>query len=107
MDFAGDTTLVPATLTWPTPWSILTDVAPVTFHNKVDVPPALMVDGLLLNAMITGGVPAGVIGLGDGVTNVIQPGTRMSNSRSEKERKAIFFNVITSKIIFPVKSIYP
>ena len=79
----------------------------MTFHNKVDVPPALIVDGLLLNAMITGGVPAGVIGFGDGDTNVIQPGTRMSNSRSEKESKVIFFNVITSKIIFPVKSIYP
>ena len=82
-------------------------MAPVTFHKRVDVPPALMVDGLLLNAMITGGVPAGVIGFGDGETNVIQPGTRMSNSRSEKERKAIFFNVVTSKIILPVKSIYP
>ena len=79
----------------------------MTFHNKVDVPPALMVDGLLLNAMITGGVPAGVIGFGDWDTNVIQPGTRMSNSRSENESKVIFFNVVTSKILLPVKSIYP
>jgi hypothetical protein len=107
VDLAGDTTLVPATLTWPIPWSILTDVAPVTFHKRVDVPPALMVDGLLLNAMITGGVPAGVIGFGDGDTNVMQPGTRMINNRTEKKRKPIFFNVVTSKIILAVKSIYP
>jgi hypothetical protein len=40
---------------------MLTDVAPVTFHNKVDVPPAFIVAGLLLNAMITGGVPTGGI----------------------------------------------
>ena len=66
-----------------------------------------MVDGLLLNAMITGGVPAGVIGFGDGDTNVIQPGMKMSNSSNDRERKAIFFNVVTSKIILPVKSIYP
>jgi hypothetical protein len=38
---------------------MLTDVAPVTFHNRVDVPPASMVDGLLLNTMISGGVPTG------------------------------------------------
>ena len=59
MDLAGDTSLVPATSTWPIPWSILTDVAPVTFHNSVDVPPALIVDGLLLNTTITGDVPTG------------------------------------------------
>jgi hypothetical protein len=54
VDFAGDTTLVPAVSTWPMPWSILTDVAPVTFHIRVDVPPELIVDGLLLNSIITG-----------------------------------------------------
>jgi hypothetical protein len=54
VDLAGDTTLLPATSTGPIPWSILTDVAPATFHNRVDVPPELMVDGLLLNTMIAG-----------------------------------------------------
>jgi hypothetical protein len=50
VDVAGDNTLVPATATCPIPWSILTDVAPVTFHNRVDVPPESIVDGLLLNS---------------------------------------------------------
>jgi hypothetical protein len=50
VDVAGDTTLVPAASTRPIPWSILTDVAPVTFHNRVDVPPESIVDGLLLNS---------------------------------------------------------
>jgi hypothetical protein len=50
VDVAGDTTLVPATATCPIPWSILTDVAPVTFHNRVDVPPESIVDGVLLNS---------------------------------------------------------
>ena len=59
MDLAGDTSLVPATSTWPIPWSIVTNVAPVTFHNSVDVPPALIVDGLLLNTTITGDGPTG------------------------------------------------
>ena len=77
---------------------MLTDVAPVTFHKRVKVPPASIVAGLLLKAMITGGVPAGVIGFGDGDTNVIQPGMSMSNSSSDRERKTIFFNVFTSKI---------
>jgi len=39
------------------PWSMLTDVAPVTLHNKIDVPPALIVEGLLLNSRIAGAVP--------------------------------------------------
>ena len=107
VDAAGDTTLVPATSTWPIPGSILTDVAPVTFHKRVDVPPALMVDGLLLNAMITGGVPTGVTGLGDGDTNVIQPGMKMSNSSNNRERKVTFFNVVTSNYMLPVKSSRP
>ena len=62
VDVAGDTTLVPATSTWPMPWSILTELAPVTFHNRVDVLPALMVDGLLLNVPITEGVCAAGVG---------------------------------------------
>jgi hypothetical protein len=55
VDVAGDTTLVPAASTRPIPWSILTDVDPVTFHNSVDVPPESIVDGLLLKATITAG----------------------------------------------------
>ena len=82
---------------------MLTDVAPVTFQNRVDVPPALMVDGLLLNSMITGGVP---IGFGDGAVTVIQPGMRISSS-SDKERKTNLFNVCTSKNILPAKATRP
>ncbi|MGA9048666.1 MAG: hypothetical protein WB588_06690 [Dehalococcoidia bacterium] len=66
VDLFGDTNLVPAGSTWPIPWSILTDLAPVTFHIKVDVPPALTVDGLLLNSIITGGIPAVEPGLDAG-----------------------------------------
>jgi hypothetical protein len=47
---------------------MLTDVAPVVFHTRVDVPPELIVDGLLLKVPITGGVPTGGIGFGAGVT---------------------------------------
>ena len=43
------------------PWSILTELAPVTFHDRFDVPPGLIEDGLLLNIPIMEGVPAGVI----------------------------------------------
>jgi hypothetical protein len=35
--------------------SIMTDVAPVTFHSRVVVPPELIEDGLALKAIITGG----------------------------------------------------
>ena len=38
---------------------MLTDVAPVTLQNKIDESPELIVDGLLLNSLITGGVPTG------------------------------------------------
>jgi hypothetical protein len=48
---------------------MLTDVAPVTFQNKIDGPPELIADGLLLNFMITGGVPTG--GCGAGLTVVV------------------------------------
>jgi hypothetical protein len=41
------------------PWSILTEFAPVTFHERFDVPPGLIADGLLLKFAITEGVPAG------------------------------------------------
>jgi hypothetical protein len=49
-----------------------------------------MVDGLLLNSMITGG-----LGFGDGAENVKQPGMRISSS-SDKERKTNLFNLCTS-----------
>jgi hypothetical protein len=67
VDVAGDTSLVPATSTRPIPWSILTESAPVTFHNKVDVPPELIVDGLLLKFPITDGCTTGVVGFDAGV----------------------------------------
>jgi hypothetical protein len=67
VDVAGDTTLLPATSTRPIPWSILTEFAPVTFHNKVDVLPALIVDGLLLKVPMTEGVAAGGTITGAGV----------------------------------------
>ena len=38
---------------------MLTDVAPVTFQNKTDGLPESTADGLLLNSLITGGIPAG------------------------------------------------
>ncbi len=60
------------------------------------MPPALMVDGLLLNTMITGGVPTGGIGFGAGAGNVKQPGMRISNNNSDRERKTNLFNVCTS-----------
>jgi hypothetical protein len=70
------------------------------------VPPGLMVDGLLLNSMITGGVPTGGIGFGDGAGNVKQPGMRISSS-SDRKRRTNLFNVCTSKNMLPVKSTRP
>jgi hypothetical protein len=58
-----------------------------------------MVDGLLLNSMITGGVPT------DGT--VKQPGMRNSNNNSDRERKTNLFNVVTSKNILPATSTRP
>jgi hypothetical protein len=75
---------------------MLTDVAPITFQNKIDVPPALMVYGLLLNSMINGGVPTGGVGFGAGAGTVMQPGMRTSSSSSDRERKTNLFNVCTS-----------
>jgi hypothetical protein len=48
--------MVPAISTWPMPGSILTVVAPVTFHSRVVVPPGLIEEGLTLKAIIWGGV---------------------------------------------------
>ena len=96
VDLAGDTTLVPAISTRPMPWSILTNIAPVTFHTRVDVPPGLIVDGVLLNSPITEGCPTGGTGFGDGAGTVIQLGMRISNSNSDRETKTNLFNVVTS-----------
>ena len=57
VDVAGDITLDPTALTWPIPLSILTELAPITFHIKVVVPPGLIAAGLLLKVPITAGVP--------------------------------------------------
>jgi hypothetical protein len=59
VDVAGDITLAPTALTGPIPLSMLTELAPVTFHNKVVVPPGLIVAGLLIKVSITEGVPDG------------------------------------------------
>jgi hypothetical protein len=96
VDVAGDTSLVPAALTIPIPWSILTVSAPVTFHNRVDVSPELIVDGLLLNATITGGVITCGVGFVVWTGNVKQPGMTNSNNSSDSEIKTNFFNVCTS-----------
>jgi hypothetical protein len=58
-----------------------------------------MVDGLLLNSMITGGVATG--------ETVKQPGMRISSSSSDKERKTNLFNVVTSKNMLPATSTRP
>ena len=71
MDAVGDTILVPAASTRPIPWSILTELAPVTFHNRVDVPPELIADGLLLKVSITEGIPEPLLELG---SNMITEG---------------------------------
>jgi hypothetical protein len=102
---AGDTTLVPAILTWPMPWSILTELAPLTFHIRVDTPPELIVDGLLLKDPITGGAATGGAGYVTGdAGNVKQPGATTS-SNSDRERIINLFNLVTSKIIFIATSI--
>ena len=85
---------------------MLTELAPVTFHNRVDVPPTLIADGLLLNSIITGGVPTDRIGFGDGVCTVIQAGTRICSS-SDKEIKTNRFNVVTSNNMLPAISNRP
>jgi len=53
VDEAGETAMLPAALTTPIPLSILTVLAPVTFHDRFDVPPGLITDGLLLKLPIT------------------------------------------------------
>jgi hypothetical protein len=88
------------------------------------VPPELIADGLLLNSLITEGVPAcctteplpefesnmitggcpdGGIGFCTWVGNVKHPGMR-NNSRTDRERKTNLFNVVTSKIFIAVTS---
>ena len=85
---------------------MLTDVAPETFHNRVDIPPELIVDGLLLNVP-TEGVATGKVVFGAGAGSEKQPGMRISSNNSDRERKINFFNVCTSKNILPEKSTRP
>jgi hypothetical protein len=92
VDVEGDIAMDPEALTRPMPWSILTELAPVTFHDKFDVPPALIADGLLLKVPITEGWAAGAC-------IVTQLGMRISSVSSDKERNTNFFNEITSKIL--------
>jgi hypothetical protein len=68
------------------PGSILTDVAPVTFHSSVVVPPGFIEDGLALKDMITGGT-VGVGWLSE------QPATRTNSNASE--RKTNLFILLT------------
>jgi len=44
---------------------MLTELAPVTFQDSVDVSPVLIADGLLVKVPITGAVPNGDVA-GDG-----------------------------------------
>jgi hypothetical protein len=61
------------------------------------MPPRLIVDGLLLKAPITGGCPVEGTVVDAGMLTVKQPGIRISNANSDKERKTIIFTVVTSK----------
>ena len=54
-----------------------------------------MVAGLLLNTTIVGGL----------VARGEQPGMRIRSSSRDKDRMKIFFNLVTSKILWPATSI--
>ena len=56
---AGGLTAVLDPVTVPIPWSIDTDVAPVTLHARVDEPPGAMLEGVALNDAITGAAGGG------------------------------------------------
>jgi len=58
-------TAVPDAGTLPPPGDSVTEVAPVTFHDRVELPPALMLVGLAVKALITGGVTGGEAGGGE------------------------------------------
>jgi hypothetical protein len=77
---------------------MLTDVAPVTFHDSVDVPPGLIVDGLLPNCIRVCGVPDGRVAADGEVRNVTQPGIRINSSDNTKERITNLFNFPPPKI---------
>ena len=47
------------------------------------------------------------IGFGDWAGSVIQPGMRIRNNSSDRERKTNLFNVVTSKNILPAISTCP
>jgi hypothetical protein len=85
---------------------MFTELAPVTFHNRVDVPPELIADGLLLNSLMTEGCDTGGVGFGAWAGKVKQPGMRISRS-NDREIKMNFFNVVTSENMLPMKSTRP
>ncbi len=51
----GDSSLEPLTATSPIPWSIVTLVASLTSHFKVDEEPLLISDGVAVKSKIDGG----------------------------------------------------
>jgi hypothetical protein len=50
----GITALLPVKATLPIPWSILTLLAPDTFHLSVEDPPEEIVDGSASKELMTG-----------------------------------------------------
>ena len=54
--------MVLAPVTGPTPWSIESEVAPVTLHARVAGVPAATVAGVAVNDEITGALGGGVVG---------------------------------------------
>ena len=52
----GDTVTDACPVTFPTPRSIVSEVALATVHDSVDVPPARIDAGLAVNELITGGL---------------------------------------------------
>jgi hypothetical protein len=51
----GTTALLPAKATLPIPWSMLAVVAPATLQLRVEDSPAVILAGLALNELMTGG----------------------------------------------------
>jgi hypothetical protein len=80
--FSGVTILDPVKATLPIPWSMLTAVAPETFHVSVEEAPAEMPGGLASKELITG----------KSVVNCLQPSIRVTAIiREGQNRDKIFF----------------
>lgn len=56
----GDTDCVPDKGTEPIPWSIVTEVAPVTFQCSVEVPPKVILFGVAEKLKIAGAPEGGL-----------------------------------------------